>query len=293
MSARWSAFALLCLLLLTAAVAAASPPAASAAGEEPIPASLGKLYPPHAAAPVFLIKKIEMAEALSGIFVDLMEEDIANVASGYETFRSRYAEIAKLVPEWADRFPMAPVNDLGPALGTGDQGKVMAAFERVGATCAACHEANMAPVQHAFHWPRFREVTVPDPLTQETIDFARFMQYLEMSYAGITHSLRQGQPENARKHYEGFAARFGALSQTCGSCHETERTYFTDAKAMELLGQIGTALTAPQPDAKAVAAAAQGIGMETCHKCHLVHIPAAMTQARLAAAAPAPTTGAK
>jgi cytochrome c556 len=249
--------------------------------ESAIPISLDNLYPPKAPAPLFLIAKIEMATRFSGIVGDLFENDPANAQGNYETFKKQYAEMSQMVPEWRESFPLGPIDELGAAMKTGEQPKVMAALEKVGAVCHTCHVQNMARVQQKYHWGDFEGLSVTDPLTGEEVSFPRLMLAIEINMAGVGINLEQGQKENAQKQLAGFKARFAAFKETCQACHDSERKYFVDASIDGMVDRLAAQLEQSTPDPKAVGELLHGIGQESCSKCHLVHIPAAYAQARL------------
>ncbi len=131
----------------------------------PPPSILDTMYPPQTEMPVYQMQMMEMAVPMSGILVNLLENDMENVMPNFENFKSKYAEISKVVPEWENQYPMEPVNELGEALNSSDQGQVMASFEKVGQVCHSCHVANIVKVQQKYHWQDFQEVTIPDSLT--------------------------------------------------------------------------------------------------------------------------------
>ncbi len=243
----------------------------------PPPASLDALYPPRAKEPVWLFRMIGMSTYFSGILSDLFEGDMENVLPNYEKFKMQYSEIAKLVPEWESAFHLDSVEELGKALASRNQEKVMAAYEKVGMVCHSCHVQNMTRVQVKYHWGDFQAIKVKDPLTQEDINFARLMQFLEVSFRGVFVDMEQNQLENCQKQFQGFRARFNAMIETCQDCHgASERKYYVDEEVIGLLDKMEKALGASPFDPAKAMSLAMEIGMESCHKCHLVHGPAAL-----------------
>lgn len=242
----------------------------------PPPSSLDAFYPPKTEQPEYLFRKLGMATFLFAIVADLHEEDFQNVKASYENFRAQYTEISKLVPEWEEYFPLSPVDELGEAIEGGDQEKVMGVYEKLGKACHDCHILNMAKVQHQYRWMDYGEIKVKDPLTEEELNFTRFKQFLNTNFSGIVIDVEQGQGENAQRHLQGFKARFQVLKDTCEECHGTdERKYYVDENIQTLIDEIGKALNSSPIDPKVVGELVVGIGMESCSKCHLVHIPAA------------------
>jgi cytochrome c556 len=252
---------------------------AAVSSDELLPAALDALYPPAAKEPVFLLKMLGLAHTFSGILSDLFENDPQNALTNYERFKAQYGEAAGLVPEWKAKYPAAPVEELGTALKTGDQAKVIAAVEKVGGGCSGCHVDNMAKVQHKYGWPDFSSVRAKDPLSGEEIDLHRLMVYLDISFTGISADIEQGQAENARKQYQGFKARFDTMASTCEDCHgPEERKYYVDSSVRAMMDELEKTIAGPSVEKEKAEKLHMGIGMESCHKCHQVHIPAAFAQ---------------
>lgn len=242
------------------------------------PSSLDNMFPPVSEQPVFLINMLEMGTLFSAIMVDLTEEDVQGVIENYRKFKAKFIEISKLVPEWESYFNLDAVENLGAALESGDQIKIMMEYGKVGGVCHDCHSINMPKVQQKYHWGSFEDITVKDPVTQETIDYSRLMQFLEVNFAGINVDLEQGQIENARKQFEGFKSRFQTLKTVCIKCHNSKRTYYVDEKVQSYIEELGEEVKESTIDKDAVSKLSQKIGMESCFKCHLVHVPAELTK---------------
>ncbi len=241
-----------------------------------LPDSLTAFYPPSAGQPVYLFKMLGMDTSFSGIVVDLMEDDIEGARGSFEEFKKRYREASEMVPEWKWGYPDGPVKDLGVALAAGDKALAMDAFSAVGDICHRCHLATMVPVQQRYRWGDWRAITVKDPLTGASIEYTKFKKFMAVNLAGITVDLRQGQIDNARKQFQGFKARFQALGESCGGCHEVNSMYFVGREVQDTLDKIGKAFESRTVVADEVTTLTQKIGRESCSKCHLVHVPAAL-----------------
>lgn len=248
----------------------------------PPPSVLDAMYPPNTEQPVYQLKMLEMEIPMAGILVDLLENDMDNVKTNFENFKMKYEEVAKLVPEWENKYPLEPVEGLGNALQSGEQEMVMAAFSELGKVCMDCHIETMAKVQQKYYWMDFREVKATDPLTNEEVNFPTFKQFLNTSFLGIGVDLQEGQLENALKQFEGFNMRFQTLKDTCGECHGTsERKYYVDESVQAAVDKLGQALKDPASlNPEKVQGLMMAVGMESCGKCHLVHTPAALTKMR-------------
>ena len=248
----------------------------------PLPASLDNYFPPKAPAPVWLIEMFGLAGPLEGIGVDLQQGDIAGAKANYAAFKTQYSKMAEMVPEWKERFPMAPVDNLGKALESGDPSQVGPAMGGVGQVCGSCHLVNQSKAFFKYHWPDFEALKLTDPVSKESVAWVDYMRMMAGAFTGIGNDLQQGQADNALQNYDAFSARIKALEQEgCAKCHSTARTYFVDPASLALVDQLGQALKASPPDAQAIGELSGAIGNEVCMKCHLVHVPAASAKQRL------------
>jgi hypothetical protein len=245
----------------------------------PLPESLNAFYPPAVDRPVYLQKMLGLETSFSGIVVDLMEDDFDGARGSFEDFQRQYREIAAMVPEWTGMYPVGKVKELGAALAAGNKGQAMGAFAAVGGICHRCHVATMVPVQQKYHWGDFGSITVKDPLSGESTGYPQFKKVLAANLAGITVDLRQGQTDNARKQFEGFRARFEALGASCQGCHEKQSRSFVDREMRDAVEELGAVFQGRTVAPDTAMALVQKIGKESCSKCHLVHVPAAMAGA--------------
>jgi len=243
-----------------------------------LPASLDNFYPPNSPAPVYLLAMLDLAKPLSGIVCDVFENDPANAQSQFKAFKKAYLEVSNMVPEWKQEYPLEPVEKLEKALAAGDPSKIMPAMEEMGKVCHNCHRTTMAPVQQMYRWNRFDDLVIADPLSGQDGSFANLMLLTETSFTGIGVDLEQGQPENARKQFAGFKARFETVTDACVACHDSERRYFVDSDITDMISRLKLELDKKEINPKAVGDLMQSIGQESCGKCHLVHVPAAYAQ---------------
>lgn len=247
----------------------------SQAGAVTLPASLDALYPPKASSPVLLLAMHGLNTSLAGIAVDVSEDDRQGALANFESFRDRYEETARLVPEWASRYLSQPVEELGRVLASGTPEAVMAAMGNVGAVCHQCHLTTMVPVQQKYHWPDFGEIRIQDPIIKAELDYPSFMQMLNANLSGVGTDLEQGQMENARMQLAALQSRMATLKESCNDCHDSERAYYVDEQVEKLLAGMKEALDASDFDPALVAQMSRRLGEESCSRCHLVHLPAA------------------
>ena len=243
-----------------------------------LPEILDDYYPPKAQGPIYLFKMHEMGKPFTGIVVDLFENDQENVRNNFKVFKEKYTDMSKMVPEWQELFPEKPLDELELALNGQNQQVIMQAYQKVGQVCGNCHFTTMPAVQFKYHWADFSEITVSDPVTKEEIPFSTLMQFLDANITGVLVNVEQGQIENAKRQQFALNERFSALEEACMHCHDTDRYYYVDQDVKNMISDLGRALDANPVDQDWVARSSQGIGMESCYKCHLVHVPAAAAQ---------------
>ncbi len=248
----------------------------------PPPEFLDQLYPPQATEPTFLIEMLALDEAMVGLFVDLSEQDFANISGDLAKFKTQYDKMRnEVVPEWKDLMPLEPVTGLEEALASQDPDEIMPAAGEVGEICGNCHALYMAKVTIKYHWPSFEEVKVTDLLSEQQLSWADFKMPMALNFGGIGHNLQQGQLDNAMQNFQAFNAQFDALRKTCSDedfgCHSDEPLYFVSKDVQADIDALGGALTASPPDATAIAELMPKIGQESCGGCHTLHVPAAAT----------------
>jgi len=223
---------------------------------------------------------LELGTFFSGIIADLSENDFQNAKGNFEIFMTKHDELSKLIPEWEreweKEYPGGPLDELKKALGRGDAAKAMESIQKVGIECHECHISYMAKVQQKYHWGNFEEIKLKDPLTNEEVIFAQLKQSLNANFAGIIFDAEQGQKDNAKIQLQAFNARFQALKNTCQSCHKKEEMkHYVDQQVISLIDDMELELSRSTYDPKAITSLSQRVGMESCFKCHLVHIPSA------------------
>lgn len=246
----------------------------------PLPKSLDNLFPPIASAPIFLLGMLSQGEFFTSIAVDLSENDLQSAMTDFQKFKAQYVSNSKLVPEWTGFFPVYPLDSLEAALNSGNQTKAMIAYANVGQACENCHLVNMPKVQQKYHWKTLSGKDFSDITVGNNIGFIQVMLGLETNSVAIGVDLKKNQVGKAQTDFQGFNASFQLLKQTCNNCHATPRKYYVDADVQAMIDSLGKALTETPINQTKVDALNQGIGMESCFKCHLVHISGAFAQER-------------
>ena len=229
------------------------------------PASLDKYYPPEAEGPLYLFAMYTMDAPLVGLMTHLHAGDMAKAQEYFKAFAVEYKKLAAMVPEWSHHYwPEEPVEAISAALESGDPGKVGAAMPGLIQACVRCHSDNISAV-----WARYQK---------DMHEIGEFMFELLGPFAAVNTYVAEGEFDKARGAMGAFQERMGELAESCGSCHETERTYYVGSDVQELLKSAAEALKEETPNAEQIMGTMQRIGMESCYKCHKVHMPIANIQ---------------
>jgi len=255
----------------------AGPPSAAETQALPL-ASLDPLYPPQTEIPVLNAKMLEMASSLAGVVVDMHERDFEQADYRFREFRERYAELARLVPEWEPDYAMEPVEALGKAVADRDVDGMHAALGSIDPVCVGAHVARTGAVQQRYYWKDWAGITVSDAVTASEMAFKPFKQQMWTSFAGIRVSLEEGQMPRVIENFQAFQARFLAFEAACVDCHDSERRYYVNEELKTAVSALGAALASDSPDPATVEELSREIGSESCQKCHLVHSPAALAR---------------
>ncbi len=245
----------------------------------PLPKALDTLYPPIAASPIWLADMIKQGQLFTTIAVDISENNFSNAKTDFKLFKSEYVNNSKLIPEWKDGFKMQPLTSLESAINSGDPVKAMNAYGKVGQVCEDCHVVNMPKVQQKYHWltstgERFTDINVTTGTGN--VSFTQIMQGLDFGITAIgVDSIRNNQTQ-AQADFQEFNATFQLLKVTCNNCHTTPRLYYVDSSVQGMVDSLGANIS--PPNITAIGDLSQAIGMESCFKCHLVHVSGAFAQ---------------
>lgn len=228
------------------------------------PASMDKYYPPEAEGPQYLFAMMKMDAPLLGFMTHVQDGDMAKAQEYFKNFATEYRALSKMVPEWGHYWPEEPLDAVSAALGSGDPAKVGPAMGGLMQACSTCHHDNMAAV-----WARYGK-----PVS----DMGEFMFPIVGAMGAVRTYVSEGEFEKARGAFGLFQERFNELAESCGSCHSSERAYFTGPGVQELLKAAGEALEAEKPNPEQIIGTMNKIGHDSCYECHKVHIPIANIQ---------------
>jgi hypothetical protein len=243
------------------------------------PKSLDQYY--QKAPSDYLMAMFGVLGPMGGMETHLKDGNMDKAKEYFGVFKAEYFKLSKMVPEWSKYFPSEPMENLEKALDSGDTGKIDSAIQGVGKTCADCHQEHLPEVWYKYQWKDFGKIKVPDPVSGKLLDFVEYMFGLHHSYSATNTYLSEekagGKFDKTIEALNNLKYRMEALNVGCKECHgkDDKRKYYTSSDVIDLLSVAGYELKKTQPNIEEVNKRLQGAGMESCYKCHLVHIPAA------------------
>jgi hypothetical protein len=195
----------------------------------------------------YLMAMFGILGPMGGMETHLKDGNMDKAKEYFVAFKSEYFKQSKMVPEWSDHYPSEPLENLEKALDSGDSVKIEAASGK-----SIGWLDYMFGLHHSFS-------ATNTYLSEEKADgkFGKTIAALN----------------NLQKRVEG-------LNEGCKECHgkEDKRKYYTNSDILDLLSKAGDELNQTQPNIENVVKRLQGVGMESCYKCHVAHIPAATIQ---------------
>ena len=242
-----------------------------------LPSSLDQYYtnaPPM--PPEYLIKMFDLGDSMQGIVVNIQQGDMENASRYFRTFSQQYEDSSRMVPEWRSYYKPKAVRDLGEALDAAslDPSKipgVFGAIEEVGKTCHKCHIENMPPVWSRYNWKDFSTVTIDTPEGKLPWAEAK-MKYVDVGLVGIFVNAKQNNQTGAKQSFSLFKMMFDNMSDACSSCHSSERKYYVSEDIRSMINEAGKKIDSG--NLTEAAGIIQGVGMESCYRCHVIHVPA-------------------
>ena len=222
--------------------------------------------------PIYLYEMYELGESMVGITVNIQQNDITNATRSFEVFAQEYDDSSLMVPEWRGYYKPNDVKKMGDALEARNIPGVFAAMEEVGETCARCHEDTMPDVYNKYYWNDFRNVVISTPEGNLSWKKAK-MKYLLTGFDGIGINIKQGNQSNAEHSFNLFNSMFDNMAEACGSCHDSEPRYYVSQDIRMMIDDMEAKIEAGDPANMTEANYLRYDIGDSCHKCHIIHIP--------------------
>lgn len=240
--------------------------------EEALPQSLDQYY--MSKPPVYLINMFVLGEALMGIGVNMQQGDMANTKKSFVDFSKKYKDSSNLVPEWNKYYDLNLVEKMGASLDAGNVSEVFNDIGKVGDTCVGCHKENMPNVWNRYNWNNFDNISLRTPNPEEPVlpwPVAK-IKYMAAGFDGIGINIKNGNQKGAQQSFGLFKTMFENMNSTCSSCHESSRRYYVSADIQGMIDAMGEKIDSG--NLEEAEKLRMDIDMESCYRCHVLHMPA-------------------
>ena len=229
----------------------------------------------------YLMAMFSILGPMGGMGTHLKDGNMVKAREYFSVFKTEYVKLSKMVPEWSNHFPSEPLDNLEKALEGGASAKIAIAMDGVEKTCANCHQEHRPEVWYKYHWKDYDKITIVDPASGKSLSLEDYMHGLNSAFAAtntyLSEEKAEGKYDKTKAALNNFQQMVKGLNEGCKECHgkDDKRKYFTSSDVLNLLSKASEELSRTQPNIEYVSKTLQGAGIESCYKCHLVHIPAA------------------
>ncbi len=234
-----------------------------------LPQSLDRYY--QTQPPEYLMKKFELGESLMGVIMNSQLGDLVNAKKSFIAFSGEYNDIANMVPEWRKYYDQKPVENLGAALDSGNASAILGAAGGLAESCDNCHTENMPSVWNRYNWKNFNDIEIRTPEGQLPWAAAK-LKYLVIGFDGIGLNIKKMNQTGAQQSFDLFKSMFSNMTAACSSCHATERRYYVSGDIQAMISDMGANIASG--NLSRAEGIRQKIGMESCYRCHVLHMPA-------------------
>lgn len=243
------------------------------------PKPLEKYYPPQSQRMEFLSNMHTMSTAFHGISLNINEGRWDKALEWANQLKKAYEESAKMVPEWKDYYKPALVDNLVKAVQSKNADAVIKASREIGRTCNKCHQENQAVVKLYYHFPRYDNIKLEDPVELQELKVKDYMKKLSDSMKSLRVFLIQGDTAKAKEHGDNFVERAKQLNTMCTKCHTSKASIeaLAGKDYLTSLDNLQKALSAPQVNKNTVFKHLSEIG-QYCYRCHNVHLIPTLVQ---------------
>ncbi|MFN7064609.1 MAG: hypothetical protein ACK4OF_00445 [Aquificaceae bacterium] len=243
------------------------------------PKSLDKYYPPHSQRMEFLSNMHLMSTAFHGINLNINEGRWDKALEWANQLKKAYEDSARMVPEWKDYYKPTLADNLVRAVQAGNADAVIKASRELGQTCSKCHQENQAVVKLYFHFPRYDNIKIEDPVELQELKTKDYMKKLADSMKSLRVFLVQDDIPKAKEHGESFVERARQLNTICTKCHTSKASIeaLAGKDYLTSLDNLQKVLNAPQVSKDLAFKHLSEIG-QYCYRCHNVHLIPVLVQ---------------
>ncbi len=237
------------------------------------PKSLEKYYPPKSSKMEYLSNMHSMSTAMHGIQVNVNKGNWDRALAWARNLEKLYKESANMVPEWRNYYKVQAAEDLVKAVASKNTDRVVQSLRSLGESCSKCHAENQAFVKVYYHFPRYDNIKIEDPVELQELKTAEFMKKLSGSMKSLVVFLNDADFTGAQEEGRNFVERAKATNTMCSKCHTSRASIESLAGKdyLTLLDNLDKALSNPRQNREAILRYVSEVG-QYCYRCHNVHL---------------------
>lgn len=137
----------------------------------------------------------------------------------------------------------------------------------------------MPQIWNKFNWNDFSKLTMKTPNPEEPVlPFpAAKIKYLAAGFDGIGVNIKNNNQKGAKESFGLFKTMFDNMNSTCSSCHASAPKYYVSSDIRSMIDMMGEKINSGNlSEAEGLR---MGIGMESCYRCHVLHMPSQFARA--------------
>ncbi|WP_457638752.1 hypothetical protein [Persephonella sp.] len=235
------------------------------------PDELSNYYPPKSEKMEFVELMHSLSLSVTGIVVNLKEEDWKNVHRWAEKLEKDYLKIGKMVDKWDRLLKKEDAKNLVKFAKEKNKGGVRQSLQAVGRSCTQCHKNYKLSAKVKYHSPDFSGMKIEDPVTGLKYSVEDYMKAMTDDFKQMRIHAVEGEKTKTRKTGFNFIRRFEGMTQICSDCHTnklSEEIYF-GIEAEKHLTALREAVV--NMDVIRIKKEAKWLSENNCAKCHNVH----------------------
>ena len=253
---------------------------------QPPPASMDKFYVERGKTSDWIVQMSHISKTFAATSLSIERKNWGEALKQAKDFSLAYQKASRMVPEWKDLFDLETSELLISSIQNQDIEKFKTFSTKLRKTCTQCHGKHYISVWTRYHWPSTQTIKVLDPLSEQELDYDRYMHKLSSSLKNVEIFFKREEYNESWKAIDDFSKRLRGLRSVCSKCHVSEWTknpvtvkeFFVGEDMIDALQEIKKTFATGTPDKKLFKKKMDYISEKSCKTCHMIHQPATIIQ---------------
>ena len=253
---------------------------------QPPPSSMDKFYVERGKTSDWIVQMSHISKTFAATSLSIERKNWGEALKQAKDFSLAYQKASRMVPEWKDLFDLETSELLISSIQNQDIEKFKTFSTKLRKTCTQCHGKHYISVWTRYHWPSTQTIKVLDPLSEQELDYDRYMHKLSSSLKNVEIFFKREEYNESWKAIDDFSKRLRGLRSVCSKCHVSEWTknpvtvkeFFVGEDMIDALQEIKKTFATGTPDKKLFKKKMDYISEKSCKTCHMIHQPAMIIQ---------------